>query len=538
MGINTRLLDPRLRPNRPVGTIRGKSGQDEPGTPAPGEQSRSRDCLSTASSSRFNSGAPGPNDLAPPWDLLPFQRKWLRGTLGQGIRTSALSIPRGNGKSSLVAWLCARSIWEGDELFGRGEEVYLAAASIGQCRRTTFKLMRQILARSSRVMQYRFAETPTQCAVVHEPTNTRLSVLACRGKLSQGLVSSRLIVCDEPASWEVTGGQHMYEAVQGALGKPGSKLKTLYIGTLAPLGGGRWWWDLIEDGTHDDTFVSVLKANPEKWDEWREIRRVNPLMVRYPDSLNQLRSDFLKAKKDSRAKAFFLSYRLNIPSADESEVLLTVDDWKAIVKRELQPREGKPVVGIDTASGRAWMTAVAIWRTGRVEAVALAPGIPDLGKQEQRDRVSAGTYKALEKAGVLRIAHGCRIQPVAMLKELVDAWDPALVVGDRHRGDEIGKEFKGIPVRLRYMRSHEADADIRDLRRAAIDMGLSIEPKSAGLIDASLAVTTVKREEGALRIVKENSNRARDDVSSAFTLAGAMFARRPKAKRKKYHGLV
>ena len=34
------------------------------------------------------------------------------------------------------------------------------------------------------------------------------------------------------------------------------------------------------------------------------------------------------ANDDLRLKARFLSYRLNVPTADESEVLLTVEDFK------------------------------------------------------------------------------------------------------------------------------------------------------------------------------------------------------------------
>ena len=46
--------------------------------------------------------------------LKPFQRKFLRSALAQGIRTSALSLPRGNGKSTLVAWLGSRALTPGD----------------------------------------------------------------------------------------------------------------------------------------------------------------------------------------------------------------------------------------------------------------------------------------------------------------------------------------------------------------------------------------------------------------------------------------
>ena len=46
--------------------------------------------------------------------LQPFQRRFLRSALAPGIRTAALSLPRGNGKSTLVAWLGFRALTPGD----------------------------------------------------------------------------------------------------------------------------------------------------------------------------------------------------------------------------------------------------------------------------------------------------------------------------------------------------------------------------------------------------------------------------------------
>ena len=55
-------------------------------------------------------------------DLRPFQRQFVADVLAPGVRTAALSIPRGNGKSTLVASLAARTLRETDPLHvaGRG----------------------------------------------------------------------------------------------------------------------------------------------------------------------------------------------------------------------------------------------------------------------------------------------------------------------------------------------------------------------------------------------------------------------------------
>ena len=48
-----------------------------------------------------------------------------------------------------------------------------------------------------------------------------------------------------PASWQTIGGELMFDAIQTAQGKPGSPLRAIYIGTLAPATGG-WWHKLVE----------------------------------------------------------------------------------------------------------------------------------------------------------------------------------------------------------------------------------------------------------------------------------------------------
>ena len=53
-------------------------------------------------------------------DLLPFQRRFLKAALAPGIEVAALSLPRGNGKTTLLALLATRSLTPGDELFVEG----------------------------------------------------------------------------------------------------------------------------------------------------------------------------------------------------------------------------------------------------------------------------------------------------------------------------------------------------------------------------------------------------------------------------------
>ena len=220
-----------------------------------------------------------------------------------------------------------------------------------------------------------------------------------------------------------------------------------------------------------------------------------------------------------------MSYRLNVPSGDESTMLLTVDDWERATARPVPEREGRPVVGIDLGAGRAWSAAVAIWCSGRVEALACAPGIPTLEAQEKRDRVPWGTYRKLALSGALRVADGVRVQPPAELWRAVTAvWGkPARIVCDRFRLAELRDAVgPGVEIIPRVSRWSESSEDIRALRKTTADGPLAVEKDSRPLLTASLGVAMVAADDaGNVRMRKRGSNNAsRDDVG-----------RRPGARR-------
>ncbi len=462
-------------------------------------------------------------------ELLPFQRRFLSRALAPGVETAALCLPRGNGKSSLAAHIAARAMTPGDALFSPGMELHLAAASIGQVRRTTWRLLREFLEPAG--PDYRWAETQNACHVVHKPTKTRLSVLASSGKTAQGLVRCPLLVADEPGAWEVNGGELLHDAITTAQGKPGVRLRVLYIGTLAPARGG-WWPAMIADGSTGSTYVQALQADPEKWDRASEIRRCNPLMWAFEKSRAKLFEERDKARREPRLKAQFLSYRMNVPSQDESAVLLTVTDWQAVKRRPIAERFGTPVVGVDLGGNRAWSTAVALWPSGRTEAVAVAPGIPSLREQEKRDRVPSGAYERLVSCGQLLVAAGKRVPPPGMLMGAIRDWAPTAVVCDRFRLAELADAAQGIRLVPRITRWSTAAEDIRALRRYALDGPLSVAADSRSLLEASLRVAYVANDDqGNVRLVKRGSNNeARDDVAAAWVLAAGAMSRAPKRR--------
>ena len=456
--------------------------------------------------------------------LEPFQDRFMKMATAPGVHLACLSLPRGNGKSRLAAHLVERILSPGDALFQPGTESVLCAASIEQAR---------IVHRFARTELeplggFRFLDSATRVAITHVATNTRLRVIGSNGKTAMGLVNTPWAICDEPGAWEAVGGQLLFDAIETAKGKPGSPLRSLYIGTLAPAMSG-WWHELALSKSGQGRAILALQGDREKWDSWREIARVNPLTKVSPEFRNQLRSELQAAIADSRLKARFMSYRLNLPSADEATMLLTVDDFDRMTERDVAERGGRPIVAIDLGGGRAWSAATAIWQSGRIEAIAVAPGIPDIETQEDNDQVPRGTYGGLVDTGKLRLAHGLRVQPPsALYQAVIEEWgEPELIVCDRFRLSELRDCVNGTQVIPRVSRWSEAGDDIRSLRRLVKDGPLSVELESRPLLAASLSVCMVKNDDqGNVRLVKKGSNNSsRDDVAAALVLGAGVYQR-------------
>ena len=386
---------------------------------------------------------------------------------------------------------------------------------------------------------YKFAESHTSCHVFNRKTRARVSVLASGAAEAQGLVRARWVWADEPGSWKATGGANMWDAIRTAQGKPGVSLRAVLIGTLAPSLDG-WWVDLVGKGSRRSTRVHVLQGDRERWDAWPNIRRCNPLMSLYPESRETLLEERDDAQGDPRLRAAFMSYRLNVPSLDESAVLLTTHDWELATSRPVAPRAGRPLVGLDLGRDRSWSAAVGWWPNGRVEALAVSPGLPGLAAQERRDRVRSGEYAKLVDAGLLTLTEGLRVVPPAALLDRIREWSPAAIICDRFRLNELRDTSPPCPVVPRVVRWSESTADIRALRRAAKDGPLSVAPESRPLVEASLAVARVKHDDGgSVRLDKSaTANRARDDVAAALALAGGAASRMPKRSGRAYHGLA
>ena len=312
--------------------------------------------------------------------LLPFQAAFVAAVCRKDHppEIAALSVPRGNGKSWLCGGLVARSLTPGDELFEPGVENILVSSSSNQAR-IVLEFARAALGESE---NYRWRND----GVLHLESRARVRIVSSDARRALGLGANvRLIVADEPGAWS-SQGRRLWDAMTTSLGK--RRTQILVVGTIAPApltGIASWFPALVAEGSGDGRHVALLQADEAKWKDFDEVLRVNPVSAINPHLRRVLEREHKAALASERAARTFRQFRLNIPGDPvESQPLITAAEWERICARPVPACEGKPIIGVDLGGNRSWSAAAAVWPNGRIEAWALAPGVPSPGRSGAR----------------------------------------------------------------------------------------------------------------------------------------------------------
>ena len=169
----------------------------------------------------------------------------------------------------------------------------------------------------------------------------------------------RLIVADEPGAFGPTAGRRLWDALTTALGK--RRTTVVAVGTLAPApltGPASWWPSFVAAGSSDGRHVSLLQADPEKWRDFDEVLRVNPVAAINPHLRRTLAREHAAALSSERAARPFRQYRLNIPGEPvDTQPLVTAAEWARVCARPVPACEGAP----DHRRG-PWRVAVVVCR--------------------------------------------------------------------------------------------------------------------------------------------------------------------------------
>ena len=458
--------------------------------------------------------------------LLPFQEAFVRavGRKEHPVEIAALSTSRANGKSWLCGRMVARSITPGDPLFEEGVENILCSASTAQAR-IVLDFARDALGESP---GYRWSIN----GVIHKDSRTRVRVISSDSRRALGLGAKlRLVIADEPGAWSPTAGRRLWDAVTTALGK--RRMTVVAVGTLAPApltGPASWWPSFVASGSGEGRHVVLIQAEPSKWTEFDEVLRVNPVAAINPHLRRRLEVEHAEALKSERAARTFRQFRLNLPGDPvDTQPLITKAEWDRVCARPVPECSGRPVVGVDLGGTRSWSAAAAIWPSGRIEAFALAPGVPSLADQEREDHVHEGTYSELVQSGGLAVDVGRAVPGIERLLSRIWAWEPLAIVCDNYRAPELHQAVGGrVKIIERARSGGESTSNIQALRSRLLDTEAGVSESSRALLGAAWAQTNlVVGPDGLARVTKLDERRSRDDAAAALLLGAGELARRP-----------
>ena len=302
------------------------------------------------------------------------------------------------------------------------------------------------------------------------------------------------------------------------------------IGTLAPSPLQGWWPSVVAAGSGEGRHVALLQADPEKWESFDEVLRVNPVSLVNKYLLDTLKREHKAALESERSARTFRQFRLNIPGDPvDSQPLVTTAEWERVCARPVPPCEGRPVVGVDLGGTRSWSAACALWPNGRIESWAIAPGQPSLADQEREDQVTEGTYSFLVRSGGLSVDTDRAVPDIGLLLARIWSWEPRTIVSDPYRSAELHQVVNGrVRVVERAKGGGESTENVQSLRSLLLDSEAGASEASRALLGAAFAQTNlVIDNSGVTRVSKVDRRRSRDDASAALLLCAGEQARRP-----------
>ncbi len=460
-----------------------------------------------------------------------WQRAWVAKSFAPGVRVSALSVTRANGKTALCGHLCAEALTPGTSSFDHRTEVVIVASSMEQVR-TMFGFVQDELDDRGVLDDYRFVDSNQRLGVLHKPSGAKLRAISSDPKRAMGLSRFKTIIGDEPASWPDRAGTLMYHALRQSIGKrPGQRL--LLVGTRSPAMPGSWWPALLDHGGGDGVVVTSIGAPQDApWDAWSTIRKANPLFNYSPSLRAVLKAERDEARRNPALRPAFEAFRLNRLVDVRQHVLLQLHQWQDVKRREAPPRVGRCVVGVDLGASRSWSAAWAQWPNGRAEVIVLAPGVPDLATVSRQDAMPAHLYETLVEAGVLHVDEGLQVaRPERLMELIVEAgWDVQGMIADRFLGPKLYDAVAGRwPLVTRQTRWSEQTEDISAFRKSALDGALAIEPRSKRMVELGLSHSEIESDtSGNVRMIKTHGERSRrDDVIMAGLMAAGAVSRMP-----------
>ena len=478
-----------------------------------------------------------------PFPVLPWERRFLRGAFGPNVVEAALSVARGNGKTTLTAGIATAAL-DGPLAMPRAETV-IVASSFDQARIAYQHILAFLQERHGKELEdkklWRVWDSGNTATITNRQNGAVVKAIGSDPRRAHGLAPV-LVLADEPAQWEPAKTGPMIAALRTSLGKqPGSRL--IALGTR-PSDETHFFAKMLDDGAdYAQTHAASTTAPKYQRRTWNQ---ANPSLAAMPDLLKTIRREAVAAKQDPAILAAFEALRLNLGTSDTvRQMLLDVEVWRGIEGNAA--KEGRCYWGVDLGTSAAQSAVASYWPdSGRLEVLAAFPTEPGLHVRGAQDGV-ADLYARCFKRGELIQTGGAAVSVSALVTEAQERFgQPSGIASDRWREAELRDALKAarLPLarlELRGMGYRDGGEDVRAFRRQCLEGKVTPLP-SVLLRSAMSEARTINDAAGNAKLAKGTEGgrrlRARDDAAAAGILGVALASRLPAKGSGIYRGLA
>ena len=459
--------------------------------------------------------------------VLPWQARFVRGAFAPGVQSAALSVARGNGKTTLLAGIAAATL-DGPLAVPRGETV-IVASSFEQARISFEHILAFAGDKLRDKRRWKVWDTAQQARIENRKTGSRVRCIGSDPRRAHGLAPV-LVLADEPAQWPPTTSEAMLSALSTAMGKQVAA-RLVSLGTR-PADSQHWFGKMLNGGG-DYAQCHAARPDDPKFQR-RTWAKANPSLAAMPDLLAAIKREAEHARRDPSLLASFEALRLNLGTSDvEVSALLAASTWMGIEGEA--GRAGACTWGIDLGTNAAQSAVAAFWpETGRLEVLAAFPSEPTFAERGLRDGVGR-LYDECARRGELISCGGAAVDVAALLREALQRFGrPAALASDRWRAAELCDALKSaaIPMAALSLRGQgykDGAEDVRAFRRAIAEG--RVTPVKSLLLTAAMGEARVLTDPaGNSKLAKGSEGgrrmRAKDDAAAATILAVALGVRR------------
>lgn len=473
-----------------------------------------------------------------PVKLAPFQKKFVRGALAEGINVAVLSIGRGNAKTALSAGLALGSVlgvWDAQPR----REIIIAARTRDQGRIAfDFVVGFHRSLPEEQQAQFTIRRSPRlEIEYSGDGGGHVIRVIAADGKSALGSAPT-LVLMDERGHWDRDKGNDLEAALLSGLGKRGGRALIISTSAADDTHPFSVWLDQEQAGVYRQEHRPApgLPA-----DDMESLREANPgAECGIGSSLEWLQGQarLAIARGGPTLTNFRLYNRNERVSGESRDVLITVDEWLACETAKLPERQGQVVIGIDLGSSASMTAAAFYWpATGRLECLGTFPSKPTLLDRGQKDSVGS-RYVEMQDRKELSVLGNLTVPIAPWLRQVmahVEGETVAAITADRYKQSELGEaiDSAGIrcPIVWRGQGFRDGGEDCERFRRAVFDGAVKSAPSL--LLRSAFADAVCHRDPANnLKLAKARST-GRIDAAAATVIAvaeGARMTGRPQRK--------